>query len=272
MSKRKGDDDIYNETLGNALKSTRSYLTLNSYNRVDDISSQFTSPFEGPSLIDSIQNLLKLIFAFKCENIDNAIIKEQSLILSQQIGITPTEIKRLKYTNQIIEIPLYPKPINIKYNSNFPFIREPMSLSVQCDKFITNPEKYQTFNKIILKNSTIVPLMHTLQLSKNINSHLAFTINCYIVSQNNTSIIAELNEAVFDAANIMFESPEMWTFGYRYINFDTELRDADKVLLISEYWRNFKLLFCEMTNLDLVVSVKHDKVRILNILHHHFTL
>lgn len=269
MSKRKGDNDVY-EVFGESLRSTRSCLTLNSH-ILDHNSNQPLYHVENPFLIKSIQDLLNLIFTVKCKTIDELMLREQSVSLSQQLRTPMGEVKRLKYTNQIIEIPIYPKPIVIKYNSNFPFIREPMSLSVQCDKFLANPYNYQLFNKIILKNATIVPLMHTLQIILNPNTQLSFTLDCYIVSENKSSIESQLNENVFDAANIIFELPELWRFGYCYINSDTELRDADKVLLISEYWRNFKLMFSEMSNLDLLVSVKQDKVHIHNILHHHYT-
>lgn len=184
------------------------------------------------------------------------------------------QIPPLKYTNQMVEIPLLcDSELKLYYYENFPFVREPMSISTSVEYFCENISSFTHFKKIILKNARLRIVPDSMGMVFNSNTkRKEIAASCLILSPNGNKAPSFVTNEVFSAANILLEQPHLWQIAYELIVNDENLSLVDKRLFLSRLWRNLCQCFELMENIELGVTVDRDcQVRISTILHSYYT-
>jgi hypothetical protein len=266
MSKRRPESHDFSEST-DSWRSTRSRLFSDnaSFNTPNDNDLHF-----DPS-VSILVDLLKIINNYKKIQNDENELNGKAMSLLHEFPEN-SNIKMLKYTNQIIEISIFNKQ-HLYHNTNFPFLREPMSISVQSDVFANNIASYRCFKKIILKNIKIEPILSTLELYNDRLGQITFQMKCFIRCNNGGLVLESLiDNKILESANIIFNMPNIWYISYMLISNDSNLNNNDKINLIQEIWKNLSLCFQEMNDIEVAVTVDNENViKIANILHCYYT-
>lgn len=275
MSKRRPDietesDEIWRSTRsrvsnGAATSTTEPMLDVQYYN--------------DPSTL-CIQHIVKMLQNYKTTQLgeipSEMETRAQMTKLLDEFPESST-VPSLKYANQMIEIPIFDALCNdvftLKYNESFPFLREPMSISVQGDSFVENVSSYTCFKKIILKSVKIQPCVETLNIMHDDLGIPHFYMSCFIITENGLRIQSLLNDQLLQSSNILLRMQHVWYIGSEAIKRDVCLTTDDKTILINELWGNFARCFHMMDIIDVAVNVTSSDniVAITNILHCYFT-
>lgn len=185
-------------------------------------------------------------------------------------------LKPLRYTNQIIEIPIFSNvcsiPPKLYYNENFPFRREPTSLSVNIEKFISNISNYSNLRKLIVKNAKIKIIPNSFTIYNNDNDQISFCFDCCLYGMdNNCSTHSTIDESILEGSNILLSHKNIWLIIFNIIKTESESQERITFLL-NLIFTNLSNIFNMMENIDVVVSVNgnHD-FKISHILHHYYT-
>lgn len=181
-----------------------------------------------------------------------------------------TYFKPLKYSNQIIEIPINSNGnnnIQLLYNDNFPFRRDHnISLRVNMANFMEHISSYRNFKRLIIKNSKIKIVPNYLDISQCDTSLATFSLNCIIYSKDDPNIFfcSKLSENCLDSSNIFLLQKRLWFIMKNELNINDQISSILMKDLIS--------IFDNMDQIELIVSVDNQlNVRILNILHSYYT-
>lgn len=264
MSKRRSDSD----DMADHNESTRS-----SRSKIMNVSSSTNTTIDlhiDPS-ISTIISILQLINECTGKHEESTQLHEQAYKLSLQYPDSFTN-NILKYNNQIIEISILDN-IRLHYNLNFPFLREPNSISIQSNTFSENITNYKCFKKIILKNAKVVPILESVQFSRDLETKkIRFRSDCYIECCNGFQINSYLNDEILESSNILFNMLNVWYISYMLLLNDGGLTSDLKHQLIHKIWRNFMTCFSALENVEIAVNVdSENNVRIANILHCYYT-
>lgn len=274
MSKRRSDQD--HESLvsdGTLMRPSRSIRACT--NQISDSLNSANIFDDQTSSLSQICKFLEAINEYK--NVENN--KEENIAKAHNLlRLHPDEndVRMLKYVNQTIVIPIFNdnNQFKLQYNSKFPFLREPMSISSQSDYFINNIGSFRHFKKIILKNARIQMISQSITKLPidQFNLKGRFEMNCEIFASDGRSIQCKITEKILESANILLERPNVWNIAYECVNFDDSFNDEQKTYLFGEIWKNVALCFQMMENVEIGVSVdKQCNVHICNILHNYFT-
>ncbi len=170
-----------------------------------------------------------------------------------------------KYNNHTIEVPFLNNGyFQLKYNPNFPFSRDPYSISVQCLDFVQDLGNYTHFKKIILKNAKILLHLETLQFEEQQGPFIGFTIECDIYSLVNPNfrVRSILTDKLLIASNVILEVPEVWVHAYSVASgYGNDARSAQ----LCYYWGNLEKCFAMMDQIDVAVVVRRTNMGDLNV-------
>lgn len=268
MSKRRNSHNDQYECYNNSAISKKQNF-VNPINNFEEL--------EDPTISKICQILMK-IDQFKNDfNIANTNhYKEKALYLLEKFPET-NNINTLKYTNQLIEIPLNitdeKENLKLHYYENFPFIREPMSIGSDINYFIENVDSFSHFKKIILKNARlkIIPESMVMYKKNHINDYL-FSVNCLIYTSDDKYISTLITSDILISSNILFENANLWKLLFYIIQNDENISLDNQKLLIGNFINNLYQCFELMENIELGVTVNrnHD-IHITNILHNYYT-
>lgn len=268
MSKRRNSHNDQYVHYNSTGLSKKQYFA-NTTNSVEEL--------ENPTISKICQILMKIDKLKSDLNIYSTNqYKEKALILSEKFPET-NNINMLKYTNQLIEIPLNinneKESLKLNYYENFPFVREPMSIGSDINYFIENVNSFINFKKIILKNARlkIIPESMVMKSKNDINDYL-FSVNCLIYSSDNKYISTFITSDILISSNILFENANLWKLIFYIIQNDENISLDKQKLLICEFIDNLYQCFELMENIELGVTVNrnHD-IHITNILHNYYT-
>lgn len=265
MSKRRSD---YDETCLDSYRSSRS-------EKKASLRSVFNTVEESENLsVIAVCKVLATIDSLKGQSHDSIDrYRENACYLLQKFpenDCTPL----LKYTNQMVEIPLFvDSELQLHYYEKFPFVREPMSISTSVEYFTENMLSFTHFKKIILKNARLRIAPDSLGMMFNSGKNRKEIVaSCIIISPNGRNIQSVITEDVLSSANILFEQPHLWRISYEIIENDENLGQVEKNQLLGQVWWNLCRCFDLMDSIELGVTVdKEHRVRICNILHNYYT-
>lgn len=229
-----------------------------------------------PSILEICQ-ILKTIDSLKGFNSDPESFKDLANNLLLQFP-DKGNYNALKYTNQLIEIPLNlncdvnPSDLELYYYENFPFVREPMSISSDVIYFIENLNTFTHFKKIILKGCKLKIIPETMSLNQDEYGQNLFVVECLIYSSDGRTIKTVINNKVLSSANILFDKENLWNLVFRIIENDENINLENQRLLLSRFCINLYKCFEKMENIEVGVTVDSNlNVTILNILHNYYT-
>lgn len=273
MSKRRLDHEdeedyevSYNRTIGSGKKAT--------------INASFTNEeeIENPTII-TICKILHAIDTFKgLEDpyyLDYTRYKPRSEDLLIRYPEN-NEINQLKYTNQLIEIPIFIdegdySDFQLYHNKNFPFIREPMSIGTTLAGLMENRLKFKHFRRINIKNAKL-RLINDSILVELVNNKREFMARCMICDEYGREIDALVTSQLLMASNILFERQNLWEMFFDLVENDEDISIFDKRLMINKFCSNLNKCFDLMEDIDLALTVNHDGTIVIeNILHSYYT-
>lgn len=265
MSKRRSDHD---ETCFDSYRSSGSEKKV-SVRNVFNVAEEC----EDPSLT-TVCKVLRAVDELKGVWVDSVDrYKSRAKCLLEQYS-EDSQVPPLKYTNQMVEIPLScDSEMKLHYYENFPFVREPMSISTSVEYFSENMSSFTHFKKIILKNARLRIVPDSMGMVFNPNTkRKEIAASCLILSPNGNNATSIVTNDVLSAANILLEQPRIWRIAYEVIEKDENLSLVDKRLFLSRLWGNLCRCFELMDEIELGVTVDRDcQVRISTILHSYYT-
>lgn len=197
----------------------------------------------------------------------------------------------LHYQNQVIEIPLLGE-INLSYNENFPYRREPISISTDVDYFLDNLDSFKIFKKVMIKNCHLIIIPdsfkniyrcnqcsyiydyrehHAHELDILPTSLLSF--QCQISSNNNSEQFLQcpITEETLRFSNILLQKSNIWN-GINAIISAAPILQEHKRKLNFKCFQNLFKCFQLLQNINIAVNVNSNgEVTVSNIFHDYFT-
>lgn len=190
-------------------------------------------------------------------------------------------IKPLRYSNQVIEIPICSNSNNstpeVVFNENFPFRRDFTSVRVNIDTFLNHSSNYRNFTKVIVNGCKIKIVPSSISINYtggpgDLDNPGRFSVGCMIVgTKHDRCFYSTLTESVLESSNILLSQPHVWLFvinkllnDSRYVN----LRGP----LTNLIFKHFVNIFQKIETCDIVCSIdENGKLSIFNILHNYYT-
>lgn len=220
---------------------------------------------------------------------ERTLLNETRRILNMYPAVQKSS---LHYQNQPVEIPIF-GDLNLRLNSNFPYRREPISISTDLDHFIENFQSFSHFKKVLLRNVELELLPETfayhplcticrkfLYKEADFNDHHhhansscirpSFKINCKLKS-NECELECPISESTLLLANIFLQLPHIWLAIYDTIMNNTNLNLEMKRRVFLHCFQNLFKCFIEIQFVDLAVTINDGKVEICNVFHNYYT-
>ncbi|AWU75266.1 hypothetical protein CAS74_003608 [Pichia kudriavzevii] len=268
MSKRRSDEDDFSDGVSiTSLKSSRSKISLTQ--SADSLFSN-VNQYVDPNTLE-LCRVIQFIEFFKGNVVGDDEVRLRALKILEKTP-DPSITKTLKYNNQTVELPILGEEFQLEYNSTFPFLREPMSISVQCSELLSNTNNYRCFKKIILKNSTLKPILPSIEFYYDTYSQLRFRLQCLLCDSSENQVLCILTDSLLLASNILLRMPHIWYISYELLKSDNSLNLSDKRELICRIWKNLEVLFRKAQNLEVVVKVDPTgAIQVTDLLHNYFT-
>lgn len=287
MSKRRAsfnEDDCSAE--GSSIRSAKINRTVSSVSTVDqdhhhqneDLSFSQTIISHILTRIDVLSNIEPIDIPFRTELVLDFFDERQ--------------FPMLHYQNQLIEIPLTGE-IQLSYNQNFPYRRDPVSISTDVDYFLENLASFKIFKKVMIKNCHMFAIPNTIKNvykcnqcgliseklgvhdhEENIEPTSLIKFQCQITSSNNSLKILEcpITEDTLRFSNILLEKSHLWNAISGLIS-AAQISPLQKSELEFECFHNLFSCLQKMDNINIAVNVNSDgQVIVNNIFHDYFTV